>query len=917
MILLAGAAVILALIVLGRASSFLVDWLWFSSLGFGAVFWTTLVAKCALFAAGFVLTAAVLWLNGTIAVRLAAPRVYLRAAPMPWDNLVSNELPAVIDRLLRRLPWRMLIAAVALLVAIPVAFGWARNWTLALNFIYQVPYGQSDPLFGRDFSFYLFSLPLFVAVKNWLLLVLILGGILAAVVYRVCGAVAFDRQRRFVSTAAVMHGSFLLGCFFSVEAWSFWLARYELLYSDNGVVVGASFTDMHVRAPVLFALAALSLAAAIVAFANVELRRARVPIISLAIVFGISLGLLPFAASIFERVYVKPNELKLELPYIGRNIALTREAYDLRNIVVKPFSADQTLTYQSLADNRPTIDNIRLWDQQPLLDTYSQLQEIRTYYKFFNADIDRYTLGGNYQQVMLSARELDSSLLSANAQTWVNLHLLFTHGNGVVMSPVTHTSPEGLPVFDLQDIPPVANGGPPVAEPRIYFGEGSAPYAIVKTRTPEFDYPRGSENVYRSYDGMDGIPIGSLARRALFSWYFGDPNILLSEYLTGDSQIMFRRNIQQRVNRIAPFLGLDHDPYIVVSGGRLYWIQDAYTTSDWFPYSRRMGGNGTNYIRNSVKVVIDAYNGTASFYVSDPADPVIATYRRIFPALFKPFAAMPADLQAHIRYPEDMFLIQAELYRAYHMTAPEVFYNREDLWQFPRQPTGIDDDTGEGVMAPYYINIRLPGETRTEFVLMLPMVPSQRENMIAWLAARCDRPGYGKLIVYEFPKEKLVYGPYQIEALINQNTEVSQQITLWNQSGSRVIRGNLLVVPIGNSLLYVTPLYLRAQSGQLPELKRVIAVYGDKVVMKETLAEALAALFGVPPELATPAAATPAASVSNPQAGPPSGNAHDALAHYNQAVARLKAGDWSGFGTELNALGAALEEMNRQAPVHP
>ena len=913
-IVLAGAAVIVALIVLGRASGFLVDWLWFSSLGFSAVFWTILAAKCALFAAAFVATWAVLWLNGALAIRFAAPRAWRRPVPMPWDSLDSNQLPAILDRLLRRMPWRLLIAAAALIVAIPVAFGWAANWMLALNWIFQAPYGQTDPLFGQDFSFYLFSLPLFVAVKNWLLLVLVLGAILAGIIYRVTGAVAFDPQRRFVSATAVMHGSVLLGCFFAVEAWSFWLARYELLYSDNGVVVGASYTDVHVRAPVLFALAALSLAAAIAAFANVELRRIRIPLVSLAVVFGTSLVLLPLAASIFERVYVKPNELKLELPYIARNIALTREAYDLRNIVVKPFSADQTLTYQSLADNRPTIDNIRLWDQQPLLDTYSQLQEIRTYYKFYNADIDRYTLGGNYQQVMLSARELDSSLLSVNAQTWVNLHLLFTHGNGVVMSPVTRTSPEGLPIFDLQDIPPVANGGPPVTEPRIYFGEGNAPYAIVRTRTPEFDYPKGSENVYRSYDGADGVAIGSLARRALFSWYFGDPNILLSQYLTTDSQIMFRRNIQSRVNRIAPFLSLDHDPYIVVSGGRLYWIQDAYTTSGWFPYARRMASNGTNYIRNAVKVVIDAYNGSVSFYVSDPADPVIETFRRIFPTLFKPFAAMPADLQAHARYPEDMFLIQAELYRAYHMTAPEVFYNREDLWQFPRQPTGIDDDTGEGVMAPYYINIRLPGETRTEFVLMLPMVPSQRENMIAWLAARCDRPGYGKLIVYEFPKEKLVYGPYQIEALINQNTEVSQQITLWNQSGSRVIRGNLLVVPIGNSLLYVTPLYLRAQSGQLPELKRVIAVYGDKVVMEKTLAGALAALFNAPP--GQPAPTQAAAVGSNPQPGPP-GNARDALAHYNQAIAKLKAGDWGGFGTELNALGAALEEMNRPAPGRP
>ncbi|MBI3677207.1 MAG: UPF0182 family protein, partial [Proteobacteria bacterium] len=364
---------------------------------------------------------------------------------------------------------------------------------------------------------------------------------------------------------------------------------------------------------------------------------------------------------------------------------------------------------------------------------------------------------------------------------------------------------------------------------------------------------------------------------------------------------------------IAPFLSLDHDPYIVISSGRLYWIQDAYTTSSLFPYAQPLEGSRTNYIRNSVKIVVDAYNGSVDFYVTDPADPIVATYRRIFPTLFKPFAAMPTDLQKHVRYPEDLYLIQAQIYRAYHMDAPEVFYNREDLWQFPRQPNGSDDTT-DSKMAPYYINMRLPGETRTEFVLMLPMVPSQRENMIAWLAARCDPRDYGKLIVYEFPKDKLVYGPYQIEALINQNTEVSQQITLWNQSGSRVIRGNLLVVPIGNSILYVTPLYLRAQSGQLPELKRVIAIYGDRVVMEETLADALAALFKAPPKASAPALT--AVPVANLATGPLSDRARAALAHYDRAIAKLKAGDWSGFGAELNALRPLLEQLDQHSRGH-
>ena len=615
--------------------------------------------------------------------------------------------------------------------------------------------------------------------------------------------------------------------------------------------------------------------------------------------------------ALFNRFYVKPSELQLETPYIERNLALTRQAYNLQQIAVKPFPVEEGLSFASLEANRATVDNIRLWDVQPLMSTYAQLQEIRTYYKFLDMDIDRYRLGGAYQQVMLSARELEPSLLPANAQTWVNLHLLFTHGSGVVMSPVTQKTTEGLPTFYLQDIPPIANGGPVIREPRLYFGQGEERYAIVKGSTPEFDYPKGKDNVYAAYDGADGVRIGDTARRALFSWYYGDPNILLTEYITGESRILLHRNIQERVSTLAPGLRLDHDPYIVVSEGRLFWMQDAYTTSDWFPYAQPQSAGGLNYMRNSVKVVIDAYNGSVDFYVSDPADPLIQTYQRIFPGLFKPLAAMPADLQRHIRYPEDLFRVQAQLYRAYHMDTPEVFYNREDLWQFPRQAADGDALVGRDPtrMAPYYMIMRLPGEARAEFVLMLPMVPSQRENMIAWLVARCDPPDYGKVVVYEFPKDKQVFGPFQIEARIQQNTEISQQISLWNQMGSRVIRGHLLVVPVENSILYVSPLYLRAATGQLPELKRVIAAYGDRVVMEETLGAALAALFkDTAPQPARPGEAGAARS-----AGPADARAREALAHYDRAVERLKAGDFAGFGAELDALRPLLETLGRPA----
>jgi uncharacterized protein len=478
-----------------------------------------------------------------------------------------------------------------------------------------------------------------------------------------------------------------------------------------------------------------------------------------------------------------------------------------------------------------------------------------------------------------------------------------------VMSPVTRKSTEGLPFFYLRDIPPVADGGPKINEPRIYYGEESDSYVIVKGSTPEFDYPKGKDNVYAAYDGAGGVPIGAMVWRMLFAYYFNDPNLVLSSYITADSRIMIRRNIQERVRTIAPFLTLDHDPYLVISDGRMFWMQDAYTTSSYFPSALPAQDFDLNYIRNSVKVVVDAYNGTVDFYLIDPGDPIAATYQRIFPNLFKPFAAMPADLQKHIRYPEDLFLIQARLFQTYHMEAADVFYNREDLWQFPRQPGG----DGVSVMTPYYIIMRLPGEPQAEFFLMLPMVPSRRDNMIAWLAARCDAPDYGKLIVYEFPKEKLVYGPFQIEARINQNTEISQQLTLWNQMGSRVIRGaNLLVIPIENSILYVSPLYLRAEHGHLPELKRVIAAYGEHVVMKETLAEALSALFMEP-------GAAPAASSTTermPVASPAASQAREALDRYNQAVERLKSGDWKGFGTQFDAMRELLEEMNRHSTGH-
>ena len=881
-------AVIVALVAAGRVSDLIVDWLWFTSAGYAGVFRTIFTTQALLLLAVFGVSAGAIWVSGWLAHRCA------RQA-QAWTPEARGE---PVGEMAMRLPWRAAIAGVAVFVGLLMAVGELSSWDTALRYINQVPFGKADPIFGKDIGFYFFSLPAYLALRNWLLLLLGCCAVIAGAVYGLRGDIALVQPPRGLSAAAAIHAAALLGLFFALQAWSYWLDRYLLLYGDNGVVVGASYTDIHVGLPVLWLQCSLSAAAAAASWAYLRWRDYRVPAAGAILVAGSAFLLGTVYPALFQRFYVKPNELQLETPYLEHNIALTREAYGVTQIEAKPFPVEQNLNLASLQANRPTIDNIRLWDLQPLRDTYAQLQEIRTYYKFLATDIDRYQLDAGYQQVMLSARELEPALIPPNAQTWVNLHLLFTHGNGVVMSPVTEKSAEGLPLLYLHDIPPLSDGGPVIHEPRLYFGEGGKGYVIVNGSVPEFDYPKGKDNVYTAYRGRDGIDVGSLARRVLFAWQLDDPNILLSGYITPQSRILLHRNIRDRVRTIAPFLILDRDPYIVASDGRLYWIQDAYTTSRWFPYSQPGTGDGDNYIRNAVKVVIDAYNGTVDFYVSDPADPILRVYQRIFPGMFRPLGAMPRDLQRHIRYPEDLFLVQAQIYRAYHMEAAEVFYNREDLWEFPRQLSGMSaGNTPAERMMPYYMILRLPEEASAEFVLMLPMVPSQRENMIAWLAARSDPPNYGKLVAYTFPKEKLVYGPFQIEARIQQNTEISQQISLWNQMGSRVIRGHLQVVPIENSILYVSPLYLRAESGQLPELKRVIAAYGDRVAMEDTLGAALAALFGG------------SAPVAIFEQGAANTRAREALAHYDRAIERLKAGDWAGFGAELDALRPLLEAL--------
>ncbi|PYO54319.1 MAG: hypothetical protein DMD83_22525, partial [Candidatus Rokuibacteriota bacterium] len=677
------------------------------------------------------------------------------------------------------------------------------------------------------------------------------------------------------------------------------------LLDSTGVVVGAGYTDLHLHLPFLTVLAGLGLVGTALCAANLRVGGLRLPGLAVVLLLAGSVSETAIAALV-QSYRVKPDELRLEAPYLARGIAGTRYGFALDRLTVKTFPAAGQLTPAVLAANAPTIQNLRWWDPGPLLDTYRQLQELRLYYDFHDVDVDRYTLNGSYQQVMLAARELNQARLPADAQTWINQHFKFTHGFGLVMSPVNRFDAEGLPVFYIQDIPPTSSVGLTLDRPQIYFGEETRNYVVVRGGTTEFDYGRGQENVYTTYEGRDGVSLAARWRRALFAWHFGDLNLLISGNVTAGSRILFHRLIQERIGRVAPFLRLDRDPYLVVADGRAVWLQDAYTVSSALPYSQA-SRDGVNYIRNSVKISLDAYDGTVTFYVADPADPLVRTYARIFPTLFRPLESMPASLRQHVRYPEDLFRLQAGVYGTYHMTDPEVFYNREDQWSFPQ----VTVNGKTATMQPYYTVMRLPGEAREEFILMLPMVPNKRDNMIAWLAARCDGPAAGTLIEFAFPKDKLLYGPAQIEARIDQDTTISQQLSLWNQTGSRVIRGNLLVIPIDDALLYVEPLYLRAENRELPELKRVIASTGDRVVMSATVDTLLAGLFpGAPKPAPTVATggpeATPGATSRPGTPGEP-GAPPEALRHYQAAFRALNQGDWRTFGVEMDALRKALE----------
>jgi len=860
------------------------SWLFFSETGFSSVFMTTLYSQTAvgLFFAAllFGFTQANLFAAGKVEFPNAGPFIDAGSIRLLRSEVLRYVAPLGL----------LLSAALALF-----AGQWGvMQWENVLLFLNRVTVGTVDPVIGKDIGFYLFSLPFIEMAKAFSGFMLLTTLAITVAVYFIRGGITLTERGLMLDVHVRRHLAVLTGIAACVMAAGFYLDSFRLLYSSNSAFFGAGYADVNARLLTYRGLAFLTpLAGAVLAVGiwKGAWRMALVPPIVVIALYGLGIRVYP---GLLQKFKVAPNELALETPFIENNLKFTRFGYDLDKIETVPFDVDAKLSAADIANNDATIKNIRLWDHAPLLKTYSQLQQIRTYYKFFDVDNDRYKVNGQYSQVMLSPREL--SYADLPSKNWINERLIFTHGNGITFGPVSRISKEGLPEFFVKDIPAVSLADVKVTRPEIYFGEMSNSYVVVKTRVPEFSYPTATGNINTTYAGKGGVPIDSLLKKALFAAKFKTEKILLSSDITAESRILYNRNINERVRAVAPFLRFDGDPYMVVTdSGRLSWIIDAYTSSNRLPYSKPLKG-GINYMRNSVKAVVDAYDGTLSFYISEPDDVLIKVYSRMFPELFKPLSAMPADLLRHVRYPHQFLQLQAAMFAAYHMTDPKVFYNKENLWEIPA--------LGDKPMEPYYTIMKLPGEKVEEYILLLPFTPSKRDNLAAWLTARCDGPNYGKIRAYTFPRDRLIYGPKQIDARINQDSFISQQLTLWNQRGSEVIRGSLLVIPIEKSLLYVQPLFLAADKNGLPELKRVIVAFGDQVVMEENLELALQRLFGG--RKVQTAAVSPVAATSKASAGQ---LAKEAMAIYEKAINLQRQGNWGGYGDELRRLEQVLKQM--------
>ena len=889
----------LALILFAGGPSlvaFLTELLWFDEVDATQVFWIRIWPQALLFLAAALVSFAVLYLSW---------RPALARIDLPDEMILSRKRQ------------RQLLLLAALVLSLFQGAGARGRWEEALLFLSGVPFGVDDPLFGKDLAFYIFRLPFITFLRQWLqgLFVLAFGGVALLIAL---GGATRGLQMPFPLSRAEKRQLSLLG---SVVAlfWSlgFFLARYDLLHSPRGVAFGASYTDVFAELPALNILAGLTFVLAIVVLVGLSKKTWKFAGLILALWALANLALRGAYPGIIQKYVVEPNEYRRERPFIEHNIAATLRAYDLDSIKALAFDPLPTTTAEIIAANPETIANIRLWDETTLLRSYRQLQEIRSYYDFVDIDIDRYDLDGDYRQVMLAPRELD--LTQLQNPTWVNRHLEFTHGYGLVMNPVNEVTATGQPVLWARDLPPRLSVPLVIDRPQIYYGEKASTYALVRTTVQEFDYPMGESNVRTTYDGTGGIALGSFWRKVLFSLRLGDSELFFSDALTDESRILLYRNVGERVRKIAPFLLFDGDPYLAVIGGRLLWIVDGYTTTDRYPYAEpvqiRLGRTTRpiNYIRNSVKVTVDAYDGTVTFYAVDETDPLLKAWRRIFPGLIQDGDSLPDAVRAHIRHPKDLFRIQSEIFRTYHMTDPNTFYNKEDVWTtaLDRQGKSLD---------PYYLMMRL--EEDPEFTLIAPFLPVGRNNMIAWLAARSDGPNYGELFLYRFPKQTLIYGPSQIEALIDQHPEISAQLSLWSQRGSEVIRGQVLVIPIDRSILYVQPLYLKAENSDLPELKRVIVASGNRIRWAETLDEALWGLVGSPAPEGPP--------VRQEERGKPPLLAEEgdtallirqAQERWDSAQEALRRGDWERYGRNMADVEALLKRLvtltDRQPEAEP
>ena len=883
--------VIAVLILIGVFSDWIVEWLWMDALGYREVFWTIKETQ-------------ILLLGGALLVALAylIPNVRKLAKKLESIDFSSQALEQFeVDSprgLTRAIKW--FLYALGTAVGFFFSFSFFVRWDAYFRFHWDQMYGMTDPLFGHDIGFYLFRLPFLEMVQNSLITLVFLTIVGMAFLYAYSGAMETGEKQNFQLAPGVLkHLSLNLGIWLLLLSWGYYLERYQLLFNEQGVVYGAGYVDTYVRLPVAWVLAIGSLVLAGIAFYSAYRAKLRLLAgsgIALAVIGVIGTIAAPIAV---QKLVVEPNELQLETPFLEENIALSREAYDLNKIKETPYSAADTLTYSNIQDNRATLENIRLWDPRLLIQTYRQLQEIRLYYQFYNVDVDRYHTGDGYKQMMLSAREL-SQRLPDRADTWVNRHLQYTHGYGLVMSPVAQIGKQGDPELVIKDIPPTSSIDIQVDQPSIYYGEANPEYKLVNTEVKELDYPKGDENVYTSYQGKGGVSINNLFEKLLFAWQFGDFNLLLTNYIRDGSKIQFWKSIQTRVRKIAPFLELEDSPYLVLSEGKPYWIQDAYTTSPDFPYSEDYQGQ-YNYIRNSVKIVVDAYDGTVDFYVIDEEDPILNIYRDIFPDMFKDLDQLSKDLQQHIRYPQHLFEVQMEMYNSYHMTTPQVFYNNEDLWTRPIEKYGGNQIQ----MEPYYILSKLPDDDLLQYLLISPLTPNNRDNMIAWITAKSDIPNYGDVVVYKLPKERLIFGPAQIEAKIDQDTEISRQLSLWDQRGSKVIRGNLMVIPIDNSFIYVEPVFLIAEGVDIPQLQRVIVTAGDKVAMQPTLNEALEAIYGKRPRVA---AMERKASEQPVPTAEMSDQLQEIRSLWNEAQQALKDQDWKAFGEKMDEIEKRLNQ---------